>query len=102
MFIPFLIKHCLLNLELAKAQTGLVFGRIFRGDKLIIEDSRANFNYVFIDLSNVKLLFKKIKSLLVQCFYLNFVKKVKCILNRKEIVRKLYNCLLINLIVKNF
>ena len=35
------------------------FDGFFWGDKLIGEYSRVNFNYVFIDLPNVKIPFKK-------------------------------------------
>ena len=50
-------KHCLLNLELAEGQIGQIFDR-FLGGKLITEYfKRANFNCVFIDISNVKITF---------------------------------------------
>ena len=42
---------------------------------------RAKFNYVFINLSNVKVPFLKNMSFLAKGFYLNLASNVKCILN---------------------
>ena len=50
----------------------------------LINSFRASFNYVFIGPSIVEVGFlKKVKSLLVKGFPLNFAKKVKCIRNIK-------------------
>ena len=56
------------------------FDRVFGGDE-IISEFREQILIVFIDLFNVKVVFFfLIKSTLVKGFYLNFVKKDKCIL----------------------
>ena len=56
------------------------FDRVFGGDEFISE-FREQILIVFIDLFNVKVVFFfLIKSTLVKGFYLNFVKKDKCIL----------------------
>ena len=80
-------------MELAEVQTGQIFYRFFCCEKLICEylelNFELNFNYVFINLSNVKVpFFKKMKTFLVKAFYLNFVKKAKCILigTKKEMI----------------
>ena len=48
--------------------------------------SSASFNYIFIDLSNVKVsFFKKIKSFLVRNIYFSFVRRVKVYPELKEL-----------------
>ena len=43
---------------------------------------KSKFDKLFIDLSNAEIPYiKKLKSILVKDFYLNFVQKAKCILN---------------------
>ena len=72
-----------LNLELAEVQTGQILDSFFEGDKLISEYFE---NKYFYWLSNVKVPFKKKKmKFSVLDFYLNFVKKVKCILKSTDI-----------------
>ena len=48
----------LLNLELAKVQTGQIFDRFFGRDELM-SVSRTNFDYIFIDLFSVRVPFLK-------------------------------------------
>ena len=47
-------KYCLLNLKPAEVRTEQIFDIIFGEDSLINEYFDRKFNYVFIDLSNVK------------------------------------------------
>ena len=47
-----------MNLELAKVQTGQIFDRFFGRDELM-SVSRTNFDYIFIDLSIVRVPFLK-------------------------------------------
>ena len=71
---PTLKKYCLLNLDLAWVQNGQYFDWFFWGETLV-SISRASFNYVFINLSNVK----NVKN--IQCF--SFIKKNEAIFSKR-------------------
>ena len=67
--------------SLSKFRLGKFLTDFLRKTVQLVNVMRAKINYVFIDLVSVKFLFWKMKSFLVKDFYMNFVKKVKCIFN---------------------
>ena len=77
---PTLKKNLITKSGACRSSPWANFDRVFGGDEFISE-FREQILIVFIDLFNVKVVFFfLIKSTLVKGFYLNFVKKDKCIL----------------------